>query len=211
MEDESEKLTEVNSQSLEASQVQSFETAQLQLLGRTFDDGGTTAQQAAGDDNELAAFERELAELEEKNRVTALNAEATISAAPMTAEEIAAHAREEQSAQRGKRDVEIEAERDESASAMADEFDEMDYSEARLRRLRERREALRAAKGKPDEGRKHEGAVPVEAEGVQSLKVGTGNLVGENVPSANDKQAQAESVEDDEYEESGDERGFADG
>ncbi|KAK5674075.1 hypothetical protein LTS10_013170 [Elasticomyces elasticus] len=117
-----------------------------QLLDRAYDDGGSTAQKASGDNDELAAFERELAELEERNRVAAFNAEATISAAPMTADEIAAQAREEQSAQRGGRDVEIEDERDEAASALAGEFDEMDGLEARLKRLRERREALRDAK-----------------------------------------------------------------
>ncbi|KAK5689791.1 hypothetical protein LTS12_028847, partial [Elasticomyces elasticus] len=61
------------------------------------------------------------------------------------------YVREEQSAQRGRRDVEIEAERDEAATALADEFDEMDGLEARLRRLRGRREASREEKGKLDQ------------------------------------------------------------
>ena len=72
-----------------------------------------------------------------------MNADATISAAPMTAEELAAQAREEQSAQRGRRDVEIEAEKEDAARLLEDEFEEMEGLEERVRRLREKREALR--------------------------------------------------------------------
>ncbi|KAK5673942.1 hypothetical protein LTS10_013287 [Elasticomyces elasticus] len=148
-----------------------------QLLGRTFDEGGTKEQKASGDDDELAAFERELVELEARNRVTALQAEATISVAAMTAEEFVAQAREAQRAQRGRRDVEIKAERDDTASALRDEFDEIGGLEARLRRLREWREALREARGKPDDARKrNEEAVQVEAQGTQSSQVGTRQL-----------------------------------
>ncbi|KAK3642443.1 hypothetical protein LTR56_010796 [Elasticomyces elasticus] len=198
--------TEVGSQSLEAAQVQSLSTAQDQLLGRTYDDGGTTAQKASGDDDELAAFERELAELEERNRVATRNAEATISAAPMTAEEIAAQAREEQSAQRGRRDVEYEDERDEAASALADEFDEMDGLEARLKRLRERREALRDAKAKPnDRGKRNDGAVAVNVDASQPLQVGTGKFVDSDATPTHEKEVQALTLDGDEDSESGDE------
>jgi len=96
------------------------------------------------DESELAAFERDLASLEASDiPTTALNADATISAAPMTAKELAKQAREEQSAQRGKRDVEIEAEREDAARLLEDEFEEMEGLEERVRKLRERREALR--------------------------------------------------------------------
>ncbi|KAK1082270.1 hypothetical protein LTR48_007072, partial [Friedmanniomyces endolithicus] len=74
------------------------------------------------------------------------------------AEETAAKAREEQSAQRGKRDVEIEAEKEEAASALQDEFQEMEGLEDRLRILREKREALRATAGV----KVNEGAVAVD-------------------------------------------------
>ncbi|KAK5724432.1 hypothetical protein LTR15_004477 [Elasticomyces elasticus] len=205
--------TEVGSQSLEAAQVQSLATAQGQLLGRTFDDGGSTAQKASGDDDELAAFERELAELEERNRVAALNAEATISAAPMTAEEIATQAREEQSAQRGRRDVEIEDERDEAANALADEFDEMDGLEARLKRLRERREALRDAKGKPGDRRKrNDGVVAVDVEASQPLQLGTGKFVDVGGTPTHEKEVQALTIDGDEDTEFGDKSwGFGQG
>lgn len=98
------------------------------------------------DADELAAFERELADLEHEERrqgQKAAYAGATISAAPKTAEEIAAEAREEQSAQRGRRDEEIEGEREDAARALEDEFEEMEGYEARVQKLRDKREALR--------------------------------------------------------------------
>ncbi|KAK3681939.1 hypothetical protein LTR37_020735 [Vermiconidia calcicola] len=97
------------------------------------------------DDEEFAAFEREIAALEQQPTPSVFNSTATISAAPLTAEQLAAQAREEASAQRGKRDVELEEEREDAARAMEDEFEEMEGLEERVRRLRERREALRKA------------------------------------------------------------------
>jgi len=115
------------------------------------------------EDAELAAFERELAEMEHTaGPTTAYSAGATISAAPVTAEELAAQAREEQSAQRGRRDVEIEAEREDAARLMEDELEEMEGLEERVRKLRERREALR--KGSTDVGDCAEATAAVEAE-----------------------------------------------
>ncbi|GAM89928.1 hypothetical protein ANO11243_079680 [Dothideomycetidae sp. 11243] len=69
---------------------------------------------------------------------------ATISAAPMTAGEVAAQAREEQSTQRQEREAEEEADMEDAAQALEDEFDEMNELEERVRRLREKREALRS-------------------------------------------------------------------
>ena len=99
---------------------------------------------------DIAAFEKELDALEAdaaKEEREALRNAATISAAPMTAEELAAQAREEQSAQRGRRDVELEEEREDAARVLEDELEEMEGLEERVRRLRERREGLR---GKTD-------------------------------------------------------------
>lgn len=95
---------------------------------------------------EMEAFERELAEME-ASMASAAADKATISAPAMTAADIAAQAREEQSAQRGKREIELEAERDDAAKMLEDEFDEMEGLEERVRRLRERREELKKAKG----------------------------------------------------------------
>ena len=97
----------------------------------------------AVNDDEFAAFERDLASASTQPTASALNTGATISAPAMSAEELAAQAREEQSAQRGKRDREIEEEREDAERAMEDEFEEMEGLEERVRKLRERREALR--------------------------------------------------------------------
>lgn len=97
------------------------------------------------DNADLDAFMKEIEEMPvataqpDKFTSTGLVAEA----APMTAAEIAAQAREEQSAQRGKREEELEADKEEAAQQLQDEFDEMETLEERVRRLREQREALR--------------------------------------------------------------------
>lgn len=108
-------------------------------------------EQEGADAADMEAFERELQEMEAsmaKDRTEGV----TISAAPMSAEEVAAQAREEQSAQRGKRDAEIEGEREDAARLLEDEFEEMEGLEERVKRLREKREALRKGpEGSSDE------------------------------------------------------------
>lgn len=95
-------------------------------------------------DDEYAAFEREMAELDSAPAVpSALYAAATISAAPMSAADVAAQAREEQSAQRGRRDAEIEDEREDAVRLLEDELNEMEGLEERVRKLRERRDLLK--------------------------------------------------------------------
>ncbi|KAJ4342831.1 hypothetical protein N0V95_006810 [Ascochyta clinopodiicola] len=69
---------------------------------------------------------------------------AVIEAAPMTAAELAAQAREEQSAQRARRDEDMEAEKEEAARALEDEFEEMEGLDERVKKLRDQREALRS-------------------------------------------------------------------
>ncbi|TKA26793.1 hypothetical protein B0A50_04239 [Salinomyces thailandicus] len=114
---------------------------------------------------ELEAFMQEMADMDQPAQSsTALNAEATISAAPLTAEELAAQAREEQSAQRGKRDTELEDEREDAAQALQEEFEEMESLEQRVRKLREKREALR--KGSMENGSRAEVAGAVEGDRV---------------------------------------------
>ena len=103
-------------------------------------------EEADIDESELQALEADLAALEESTTTSVLDAlrsEATISAPAMTAEELAAQAREEQSSQKGRRDREIEDEREEAEGRLEEEFAEMEGLEARVKRLRERREALR--------------------------------------------------------------------
>lgn len=136
------------------------------------------------DEDEIAAFERELAALEAEQNASAsaLNAAATISAAPITAEEIAAQAREEQSAQRGQRDAEIEGEREDAARLLEEEFEEMEGLEERVKKLRERREALRKGSvTETDAG----GIRPLVDDEVDDAK-GEDALVGEDGEEDND-------------------------
>ncbi|KAF2679804.1 hypothetical protein K458DRAFT_422087 [Lentithecium fluviatile CBS 122367] len=98
----------------------------------------------AADDAELDAFLNEMSHAAEAQRATAKQySGAVIEAAPITAAELAAQAREDMSAQRAKRDEEMEGEREDAARALEDEFDEMEGLEERMKRLREQREALR--------------------------------------------------------------------
>ncbi|KAF2091601.1 hypothetical protein K490DRAFT_70412 [Saccharata proteae CBS 121410] len=106
---------------------------------------------ATVDDDEWAAFEREMATPppEQKGFRTA-NGAAVISAPAMSAEEVAAKARQEQSQQRGLKEAEMEAEEEDAARHLEEEFDEMESLEQRVRRLREKREALRQAREEGD-------------------------------------------------------------
>lgn len=113
-----------------------------------------TAQQPvlrdAVDEDEWAAFERDVATPPPvRTTIAALSAAATIEAAPMSAEELAAQAREQRSAQRGRKDIEVEAEREDAARHLEEEFDQMDELEAKVRSLREKREALRQGRLEP--------------------------------------------------------------
>lgn len=105
----------------------------------------TTIENGTVDEDEWAAFERDVAT--PPPEPSALTAEATISAAPMSAAELAAQSREQASLQRKTlREAELEGEKEDAARQMEDEFDEMAESEERVRRLREKRERLRVAK-----------------------------------------------------------------
>ncbi|ROT43813.1 hypothetical protein SODALDRAFT_328021 [Sodiomyces alkalinus F11] len=95
------------------------------------------------DEDEWAAFEADIA----TTSVAYDEDAAVISAPPMTAEEQAAAAKSEEE-ERERRRVEAEEavadEKEEAARALELEFEEMEELEARVRRLKERREALRA-------------------------------------------------------------------
>ena len=106
----------------------------------------TPSQGAAGtvDEDEWAAFEREVvAPTRMPHLSTAVAAEATISAAPMSAEELAAQKDIDKAAASRTREAELEGEREDAARFMEEEFDEMDQLEERVRRLKHMREELR--------------------------------------------------------------------
>ncbi|KAE8376237.1 hypothetical protein BDV26DRAFT_282792 [Aspergillus bertholletiae] len=104
----------------------------------------TTEQPKTIDEDEWAAFEREVAAPTRAPQApSAVAAQATISAAPISAEQLAAQQeRENDTIARG-REAEAEGEREDAARFLEDEFDEMEQLEERVRRLKHKREELR--------------------------------------------------------------------
>lgn len=98
--------------------------------------GHTPAAAARVDENEWAAFEADIAATVATNAV--------ISAPAMSAAEEAAKAEEAAAARRKN---ETDGEKEDAARKLEVEFDEMDALEARIRRLKEKREAIRLKGG----------------------------------------------------------------
>jgi len=136
-------------------------------------------------EDEWAAFEREMAATQ-TTALPIISASATISAAPVTAEELAAQAREELSAQRTAREAELEADTEDAAVALQQEFDEMEELDERVRRLREKREALRLSK-------QHDTLPDAPASMVDALQQ-------DNTIQNNDEEDEDEDDEDDEFD-----------
>ncbi|KAL9635599.1 MAG: hypothetical protein Q9164_003355 [Protoblastenia rupestris] len=146
------------------------------------------------DEAEWAAFERDIATPPPSSpkaaAPSALMAAATISAAPLSAAEIAAREKEEERVSgRERREVELEAEKEDAARALEEEFDEMEGLEERVRRLREKREMLRMGVGGGVGG---EGGVDAEDSGIRD---GDGNGWGGYV----DEQSEEEDEDFDEW------------
>ncbi|RDW81461.1 uncharacterized protein DSM5745_05018 [Aspergillus mulundensis] len=96
------------------------------------------------DEDEWAAFEREVAApTRVPQRPAAVAAAATISAAPITTEELAALQEREKETLRRNREAEAEGEREDAARFLEEEFDEMEQLEERVKRLKQMREQLR--------------------------------------------------------------------
>jgi zinc finger protein 830 len=101
-------------------------------------------------EDEWAAFEADLIHgsapttTAKPAAAAALDSDAVISAPAMSAAEIAAKSEEEERARRKALvDIQLEDEKEDASRALEDEFDVMEELEARARKLRERREALR--------------------------------------------------------------------
>ncbi|PLB55330.1 hypothetical protein P170DRAFT_432870 [Aspergillus steynii IBT 23096] len=104
----------------------------------------TEPPKQAVDEDEWAAFERDVvAPTRVPQAPAALAATATISAAPVTAEQLAAQQEQDKQTAARSREAEAEGEREDAARFMEDEFDEMDQLEERVRRLKHMREELR--------------------------------------------------------------------
>ncbi|KAL4978804.1 hypothetical protein BDW66DRAFT_129613 [Aspergillus desertorum] len=118
------------------------------------------------DEDEWAAFEREVvAPTRVSQKPAAVAAAATISAAPITTEELAALQEKEKESLRQSREAEAEGEREDAARFLEEEFDEMEQLEERVRRLKQMREQLRlkrAAESAEIDEAVTAGAVPAE-------------------------------------------------
>jgi zinc finger protein 830 len=144
---------------------------------------------------EMDALEADLAALERETRPNAVVAD-TISAPAQTAEDIAAEAREEQSAQRSRRDIELEEEKEEATRALEEEFAEMQTLENRVKKLREKRELLRA--GKTDQATEGANGVVIGADGRGSLNQIVHSVQAEQQPEVNGEVDDDDEDDDDE-------------
>jgi hypothetical protein len=111
-------------------------------------------------DEEWAAFEQDIASIPApaKSALDALNASAVLEAAPISAADAASQFLSNESpTAKNPREEEIEAEREDASRALEDEFDEMEVLEERLKKLKEKREQIRAGKS---EGAEHIVAQP---------------------------------------------------
>jgi zinc finger protein 830 len=94
---------------------------------------------AVVDEDEWASFEADVAAAE-----APIVEDAVISAPAMSAAEVAAKSREEEIALRKERqEAELEGDKEDAARKLEDEFEEMAALEERIRKLKEKREALR--------------------------------------------------------------------
>jgi zinc finger protein 830 len=103
------------------------------------------------DEDEWAAFEREVVPLAHQNLPAQSidYSSATISAAPVSAAELAAQTNAER---QQRRDAEVEDEKAEEETRLVEEFEVMEGLEERVKRLKEKREALRMGAGPIGDG-----------------------------------------------------------
>lgn len=137
------------------------------------------------DEDEWAAFQREVAS--PPPETSAFTAAADISAAPMTAAELAAQTREQASRQAKERmEADLEGEKEDAARQMEEELDEMAELEDRVKRLREKRELLRAQRdgGKAEGGFAREEKVPPD----EISKNGSAEVGEENYDDSDDEE-----------------------
>lgn len=150
-----------------ASTISTTQATQPDSADPTTSTSTAAAAAAPVDEDEWAAFEADLIHgtagkgstttttttTKPAAAVAALDSDAVISAPAMSAAEVAAKSEEEeQTRRRALVDIQIEDEREEATRALETEFEVMEELEARARRLRERREALRLQSGGGGQG-----------------------------------------------------------
>ncbi|KAK2771153.1 hypothetical protein FQN53_005204, partial [Emmonsiellopsis sp. PD_33] len=106
----------------------------------------------AVDEDEWAAFEREVAAPSKlpttapPAAIAAITSSTAISAAPVTAAELAERERIERESQMSARERETVYEKEDAARLLEEEFDEMEQLEERVKRLKEMRDEIRRRK-----------------------------------------------------------------
>lgn len=111
------------------------------------------------DEDEWAAFEADIATAEAQAQV---ENDAIISAPAISAQELAKKtAEEDYTAKKERQEAELEGDKEDAARKMEEELQEMESLEARVKKMREKREALR----------KKEGLVPINSDVVPPARV----------------------------------------
>ncbi|ETI28073.1 hypothetical protein G647_00522 [Cladophialophora carrionii CBS 160.54] len=129
--------------------------APMPVTDKAAQTNGTSTPTPAVNEDEWAAFEREVAPLA-ADKPKPDYSSATITAAPLTADQIKAQQDEDR---RRRLETEAEDEKEDELGKLAEEFDVMEEMEDRVRKLRAKRDALRsAAKPGDDTGQATNGA-----------------------------------------------------
>lgn len=182
----SDAIQSPSARGIDGGEVDEKETAGPDLPGESTGDGeagqvtqatderAPTQEPQTVDEDEWAAFEREVAAPSRLPQApSAVAAPATISAAPMTAEQIEEQQRQEKQAMRT-REAQTEGEREDAARFLEDEFDEMEQLEERVRRLKQKREELRAKHASEEvESRPGDEVLPPESVGQDGIAPGS--------------------------------------
>ena len=182
------------------SQTTNVEQQPIAAVGSTKDE---TQQPVEVEDEEWLELQQAINAAPAPADSSTVSAAATISAPAMSAAEVAAQAREEQSTQRGRRDEEIEAEREDAARALEEEFEEMEGLEDRVRKLREKREALRKGRAAtdPTNAAMLDTVPGTDSEGHVASDIRTATASSNGVSISNGTDEQEADSDDDDYDE----------
>jgi zinc finger protein 830 len=162
---------------------------------------GTAGSQQAVDEDEWAAFEADIAAT---SAPSALDfADATISAAAMTAEESAAAAAAasgDQTQRTSQHEADVEGEREDATRALEEELDEMRDLEAKVLRLKQRRDALRQRAASHGQDAAAGGPTKPSLASLGKENLG-GSAIAEEGPAGSSNNNRAGGVEDEDEDE----------
>ncbi|EFR04888.1 hypothetical protein MGYG_07890 [Nannizzia gypsea CBS 118893] len=95
------------------------------------------------DEDEWAAFEREVAQPSREQPPTTINTSVTISAAPVSAAELESREREDRETVAKNREAALLGDREDATRFLEEEFDEMEELDQRVKRLKQMRDEIR--------------------------------------------------------------------